>query len=266
MFHIRLIVTALRSLVQNLLRTLLATLGVIIGVGAVVAAVSILEGARGDILERFETLGADQLLVFNGSEKRSHRHTQTNSLVPDDAVTIEEENKDLVIASSAQYRGAGQIKFFEKNTYAAVLGTTAPYAEINHYEVVDGRFLTPQDVQAAAMVCVLGNKVREELFGPDSEEEAQHEILFEIQNDLETFPGPGWRRGYLLWRLVTPEGVPLRIYNAHTTANFAFLREWRTRMAQARELGLAIATVPSDEVVIAGGDLNGGAYYHRDVW
>lgn len=108
--------------------------------------------------------------------------------------------------------------------------------------------------------------VKEELFGPDSEEEAQHEILFEIQNDLETFPGPGWRRGYLLWRFVTPEGVPLRLYNTHTTANFAFLREGRTRMAQARELGLAIATVPSDEVVIAGGDLNGGAYYHRDVW
>ena len=36
---------ALRGLRQNLVRTMLATLGVIIGVGAVVSAVSILQGA-----------------------------------------------------------------------------------------------------------------------------------------------------------------------------------------------------------------------------
>ena len=62
MFHVRLLITALQGLRQNLLRSLLATLGVIIGVGAVVAAVSILEGTQ-----PFWIQSAEQLVEFLGS-------------------------------------------------------------------------------------------------------------------------------------------------------------------------------------------------------
>jgi putative ABC transport system permease protein len=143
----------------------LATLGVIIGVGAVVAAVSILEGAEREILERFESLGADQIMVFNGSERRQHRTTQVDSLEPDDARLIERENEDLIIATAPQFQGLGQIKFLARNTVASVLGATESYAVINSYNVGAGRFITKQDVAGSTMVCVLGHKVAEELFG-----------------------------------------------------------------------------------------------------
>ena len=165
MFHVRLALTALRGLRQNLLRSLLATLGVIIGVGAVVAAVSVLEGAQQDILERFESLGADQVIVFNGSERRRHRVTQTQSLTPEDARLIERENEDLIVASASQYQSAGQIKYREKNTVGPVLGTTEAYAKINSYHPAAGRFITRQDVSGNSMVCVLGHEVAQELFG-----------------------------------------------------------------------------------------------------
>ncbi|MCH8113440.1 MAG: ABC transporter permease, partial [Proteobacteria bacterium] len=45
MFFLRIVMMALRGLGSNLLRSLLATFGVIIGVAAVIAAMSILEGA-----------------------------------------------------------------------------------------------------------------------------------------------------------------------------------------------------------------------------
>ena len=156
---------AFRGLRQNLIRSLLATLGVIIGVGAVVSAVSILQGAERDILQRFETLGADQILVFNGSERRSHRQTQTSSILPEDADKILEENAGLVIAVSPQYNSGGQIKYYERNTFVSLLGTTDPYSSINNYHPVQGRFITREDVRGYAMVCVLGHKVAEELFG-----------------------------------------------------------------------------------------------------
>ncbi|MCH7871376.1 MAG: ABC transporter permease, partial [Planctomycetes bacterium] len=88
MFHLRIMLTAMRALRQNLLRTLLATLGVVIGVGAVVAAVSILEGSQRQMLGQTEALGADQLIVLNGSRDRSHRRVMTNSLLPEDADSI----------------------------------------------------------------------------------------------------------------------------------------------------------------------------------
>jgi len=165
MFHLRLMWTALRSLQQNMLRSLLATIGVIIGVGAVVAAVSILQGAQRDILERFESLGADHLMIFNGSERRSHRAMQVASLMPEDADLIAKENADLVMTVAPQFTQTSQVKYFEKNERALVLGTTEGYAPMNSYFPVDGRFITDEDVQGNVMVCVLGYKVAESLFG-----------------------------------------------------------------------------------------------------
>jgi len=165
MFYLRILLTALRSLRQNMLRSLLATLGVIIGVGAVIAAASILQGAKRDILDRFESLGADQVLVFNGTERRSHRAQQKSSLLPEDADLIARENPDVVKAVSPQFTGGGQTKYFEKNFSGVILGTTEDYAVINKYEVADGRFITAEDDQGSAMVCVLGYKAAQELFG-----------------------------------------------------------------------------------------------------
>ncbi|MGB2986815.1 MAG: ABC transporter permease [Phycisphaerae bacterium] len=165
MFHLRLLLTALRGLRQNLLRSMLATLGVIIGVGAVVAAVSILEGAQRDILDRFESLGADQVIVFNGSERRRHRVTQVQSLLPEDAQLIKRENEDVVRATAPQFQGGGQIKYRERNTVASVLGTTESYALINNYNVLQGRFITRPDVHGSGMVCILGYQIAQDLFG-----------------------------------------------------------------------------------------------------
>jgi len=165
MFHLQILMMAVRGLGQNLLRSLLATLGVIIGVGAVVSAVSILEGAKKDILGRFESMGADQILVFNGQDKRGSRRTQLSSLTREDADTVAEENQDLIVAVAPQCTSSGQIKYFERNAFAQVLGTTETYSPLNQYEVERGRFITREDVRGNAMVAVLGSNVTEELFG-----------------------------------------------------------------------------------------------------
>ena len=166
MFHLQIILMALRGLRQNLVRTLLATMGVIIGVGAVVAAVSILQGAERDILTRFESLGADQVLVFNGSARRGHRSTQVSSLLPEDADKVREKGAALIQAVAPQFNAPQvTIKYFEKNAAAPLLGTTEEYAVINKYDVAHGRFITREDVRGNAMVCVLGFKLAEDLFG-----------------------------------------------------------------------------------------------------
>ena len=159
---------AFRGLRQNMVRSMLATLGVIIGVGAVVSAVSILQGAEKDILQRFETLGADQVLVFNGSDRRGARQTTSSSLVPDDAEKIRADNPALVVEISPEYRSGGQVKYFERNIGGSLLGATESYSVINNYPVAQGRFITKEDVRGNAMVCVLGSKVASDLFGARS--------------------------------------------------------------------------------------------------
>lgn len=105
--------------------------------------------------------------------------------------------------------------------------------------------------------------VREELIDPDGPDE-RREHIYELQRDIEDFPGPGVARGYLSWRFRhAATGVVLNLLDTHTTAfpDLASIRD-----AQARRFGLAAREVPDDEVVLLGGDVNAGPYYPHDVF
>jgi putative ABC transport system permease protein len=168
MFHFQILLMAFRGLRQNRVRSMLATLGVIIGIGTVVSAVSILQGAEKEILGRIEGLGADQILVFNGPDRRGARQTKTSSLLPEDAEKIREDNPGLILAISPEYRSVGHIKYFDRNFPVSLLGAEESYSTINNYRVAEGRFITREDVRDDARVCVLGHKVATDLFGARS--------------------------------------------------------------------------------------------------
>ncbi len=103
--------------------------------------------------------------------------------------------------------------------------------------------------------------VREALVDPDGPDERAEET-FELQRDIESFPGPGIERGLLSWRFRhAPTGLVINLFDTHTTAfpELAWVRE-----AQVRQLGLRADAVQYDEVVVVAGDINGGAYYPLD--
>ncbi len=164
MFAFRLILASLRGLQTNLMRSLLATLGVIIGVTAVVSAMSILAGAEREIAQRFESMGADQIMVVPGSGGRGHRQARLDSLTADDAIAIREECP-LIINTAAERSQPMQVKYLQKNMFATVMATTEAYQEINDYKVESGRFISREDNRATRKVCVLGHKIARELFG-----------------------------------------------------------------------------------------------------
>ena len=74
---------AFHGLLANKLRSILTMLGVIIGVGAIITTTSIGEGAKADITERIQTLGANILAVrpgqsmFRGRGSADARRTLT---------------------------------------------------------------------------------------------------------------------------------------------------------------------------------------------
>src|SRR5271170_3374864 len=58
---------ALRALRRNAMRSILTALGIIIGVGAVIAMVSIGNGAKSTVEAQIASLGQNVLLIFSGS-------------------------------------------------------------------------------------------------------------------------------------------------------------------------------------------------------
>lgn len=92
----------------------------------------------------------------------------------------------------------------------------------------------------------------------------QAEQQFTAQRKLEYWPGPDVKRGWLTWSF-TLAGTDQRVhlYDIHATSFVSF---WLQRELQAREVGTEAAALPAEDVVILGGDLNSGPYYHTDVW
>ncbi len=96
--------------------------------------------------------------------------------------------------------------------------------------------------------------------GPDTRGEGQ----YHVQYPLEERPGPNIRRGWLSWRFRhARSGLDITAFSTHMTP---FPHYWRQRCYQARELGLQARQAPADDLVIVGGDMNGGPYYPSDAW
>jgi len=90
------------------------------------------------------------------------------------------------------------------------------------------------------------------------EERSEH--IYATQYHLEGAPGPSIRRGFLRWTIEGDAGR-ITVFDTHTSA---FPWAASRRAMQARELGLAAASRPEDELVIVGGDLNAAWSYPSD--
>src|SRR5206468_10841989 len=100
---------AFRALRRNKLRSVLTALGIIIGVGAVIAMVSIGNGAKKQVEAQIASLGQNVILIFSGSFTSSGIHTGMGSagtLKVDDAEAIKREIAEVSIVSPEVRSGA----------------------------------------------------------------------------------------------------------------------------------------------------------------
>ncbi len=95
-------------------------------------------------------------------------------------------------------------------------------------------------------------------------EETGWESYDQPSGNLEFFPAPGLNRAFL-WTRFNVDGLgPVVVYDTHATA---FASAYGDRMSNVRQLGLHLRRNTSEEdVVIAGGDFNGGPYYRANDW
>ncbi len=158
---------AVRALAANKLRAVLTMLGVIIGVGAVVAMVSIGQGARAAVAQQVQSLGSNLLTVFAGSAGQTGVRQGLGSLrtlTLDDAKAIAAEVPP-VEAVTAEFSRTAQVVAGSENVNTNVTGVTPEFQEVRNTFVSDGAFFTEADMTARARVAVLGRTVVENLYG-----------------------------------------------------------------------------------------------------
>ncbi len=162
----KIIEVAFRALMRNKIRSFLTTLGIIIGVGSVIAMISIGEGAKSSVEERFRSLGTNLLFVRAGSTySRGVRGGMGSltSLTPEDAQAIQEKC-DSVKYVSPTVSTRAQVIYGNRNWNTNIIGCGENYPEIRNWTVESGTFFTRAHISASAKVCLLGKSVVENLF------------------------------------------------------------------------------------------------------
>ncbi len=162
--------TGLNGLAANKLRSGLTMLGIIIGVAAVIAMVSIGEGAKQAITKRIESMGSNLLMVRPtraDDVKKTEVTGSSPGLTNEDGLAILRECPSVQnIACEVTLKA--QTKYLSQDWDASITGTTPFYEEVKNFHVEEGRFISSQDVDEWKKVCVLGKTVVRELFNEES--------------------------------------------------------------------------------------------------
>ena len=149
-------------------RTLLTLLAMGIGVASVIVLTALGEGARRFVTGEFQSLGTHLLIVLPGRSETTGGPPPLLGETPrdltlDDALALEHSRAVRRIAPIAV--GSAGVSYREREREVMIIGSTAAFLDIRHLKMASGRFFSTGDPRLASPVCVLGAKLKNELFG-----------------------------------------------------------------------------------------------------
>ncbi len=165
---IMIIRVAFRALVRNKMRAALTMLGIIIGVSAVIAMVSIGQGAQASVQAQIESIGTNLLFISAGAQnvggvRSGAGDTGTNTLTIEDLDAIRREVPSVSMVTP-NVNARSQLVSGNANWNTSVTGVSEQYPDVRKWPIQSGEFFTDADVRTAARVIVIGQTVGDNLF------------------------------------------------------------------------------------------------------
>ena len=160
---------AIKAIRRNVLRSALTILGIVIGVAAVISMVTVGSGATQKVTSDISELGTNILHVRPGQGMRGPggARSSADSFTIEDIAAIKNGIAGLVAVAPVS-QTSKQAIVRNMNWATSVTGTTNDYFITNNWEIRDGREFSANEIKAGGGVCVIGDTVREELFGEES--------------------------------------------------------------------------------------------------
>jgi len=154
---------ALRSIRRNLLRSFLTILGIVIGVAAVITMVTLGNGATKSVSDQISSMGSNLLMVMPGQRFGPGAIAGAPFKGADvDAVHNQITGARLV----APVVSKGATAVYQANNWSTVVtGSTNDYFEAANWQIATGRRFTESEERSGKAVCVIGESVRDKLFG-----------------------------------------------------------------------------------------------------
>ncbi len=155
---------AISSVWSSKVRSFLTMLGIIIGVASVIILVNLVTASTLSMRSQLESMGTNLITV---SISRGG-WGQTRSVSLSELEELADENDDIFDSITPVVTGMGVIKYGTENVSSTITGVNEKYADIRSREVTEGRFITEADCENRSNIVVIGEYIRQELFGNES--------------------------------------------------------------------------------------------------
>ena len=157
------VLLALRAIRRNLLRSFLTVLGIVIGVAAVITMVTLGNGATRSVSDQIASMGSNLLIVVPG---------QRFGPGSDGAAQFRAGDVDAIRSQIGAARLVAPVvsksvtAVYQANNWSTVVsGTNEDYFEAANWQIAAGRAFSDAEERSGKAVCVIGETVREKLFG-----------------------------------------------------------------------------------------------------
>jgi putative ABC transport system permease protein len=168
----QLVKTSWQGVTANKTRAVLTMLGIIIGITSIMVIMSLGQGASNLIQSEIQGIGTRTITVVPGREPRGPSdgaQTMSDSLKLRDIEALQKKENVPNLKRIVPVMFGGDTAEFRSETYrATIFGANQDLAALFDLETAEGRFLSEADVKSHGEVAVIGEKVRDELFGTEN--------------------------------------------------------------------------------------------------
>jgi putative ABC transport system permease protein len=156
---------ALRAIRRNLPRSLLTILGVVIGVAAVITMVTLGTGATQSFKDQISSLGSNLLMARPGRRfDPSSGTASAPTFTEGDVMAIMAQVVGVKAVAPELCTGA-TVTANGRNWTTSITDTTNAFFQTNNWNLASGRIFEGTEELAGASVCLIGDTVRQGLFG-----------------------------------------------------------------------------------------------------
>jgi putative ABC transport system permease protein len=167
------IILALREIRRNVLRSALTVLGIVIGVAAVITMVTLGQGATAKVTSDISSMGSNLMDIRPGQMRHGPGGASSDAspFKAADVMAIQREISSLSAVAPLASQ-TSQAIYGSENRSTRILGTTSGYLTVRDWPLAVGRAFTEGEIRAGKAVCILGETVRDALFGSQDPMEA----------------------------------------------------------------------------------------------
>ncbi len=213
------IAVGMAGLLTHKLRSLLTALGIIFGVAAVIAMLSIGEGARQEALEQIQLMGVNNVIIrAKEPSQQSFGKAKANfspGLDMRDCDALR-EICPFVQVVVPQWEKTTPVLYKSARNDAKIVGTTPEFLEAFNYRIQNGTFILQHHVATQENVCVIGGDVKDALFqfeNPIDKRVKIDNLWFTVIGVMDRRAAPGKKT-----EAVTVRNLNMDVYIPLTTA------------------------------------------------